>query len=235
MELKRYLQIMIAKRWIVLLTFVVTFGTVLLLTLTQTPVYESVATYVLKPNLSEPDTKTLWTALDILSRDQMQATLAEVANSRLIKVQAGRALGLTGQQMSGLSVSSRPVAGTNVVQIAVEGPDPALTRDFASAVGTQTANYVQGLYAEFALQLLDEPTSSSSPVKPKTVLNLLLGAAAGLVLSAGLAFLSAYLQTPAEAEMPEPQTASAISSDDPVTPSRGRSPLKRKSQELVGG
>ncbi len=203
MELKHYLRTVIAKWRIVLATFLITFGAVLLLTLNQAPIYRSVSTYVVKANLSEPDARTLAAVLDPLSRAQIQQTVAEVAASQVIKVQAAGVLGLTREQTRDISVDSRVLAGTNVVEIAIEGPNPALTRDFASVVGTNTAGFVQKLYGIYELEILDKPTSPSSPAKPRTLLNLLLGAVAGIVLGVGLAFLSAYLRTAAEGTLPE--------------------------------
>ena len=44
MELRAYLQIVIAKWWLVLSTFLITFGAVLEFTIRQVPAYQSVAT-----------------------------------------------------------------------------------------------------------------------------------------------------------------------------------------------
>ncbi len=204
MELKHYLGIVIAKRGVVLATFLITLGTTLLLTLAQTPIYESGATYVVKPTLPEPDSRTLASAIEVLSRGQIGQTIAEVASSHVIRAQTAGMLGLSSKQTREVSVSSRLLAGTNVVEITVAGPSPALARDFASVVGARTATFVQTLYGMYALEPLDEPTLPSSPSKPRTMLNLLLGALAGLVLGAGLAFLSAYLQSPSEGTVPGP-------------------------------
>jgi hypothetical protein len=106
--------------------------------------------------------------------------------------------------MPDISVNGRLLSGTNVVEIAVEGPNPALVRDFAATVGTHTATFVKRVYGMYELEVLDEAAASSSPVTPRTLLNLLLGAVAGLVLGAGLALLSAYLWAPAKGRVPEP-------------------------------
>jgi capsular polysaccharide biosynthesis protein len=206
-ELKRYLQIIIAKRWIVLSTCAVTLLAVVLLTLSQTPTYESSTKYVVRPVLTDEDAKSLWTALDILSRSQIQTTLAEVANSRVIKNQAGTSVGLSGQQLRDLAVSARPLAGTNVLQITAEGPDPLLAKALVSAVGSETATYLKHLYGTFELQVLDEPTTPASPSHPKTTFNLLFGTVAGLVLGVSLAFLSAYLGAPARVRVPTSRLA----------------------------
>lgn len=232
MELKTYLRIAIAKWWIVLSAFLITFSAVLVFTFGQTPVYESSITYVVRIRVSTPDDRVTVSALDILSRDQVETTFAEVASSSTIKAQAANALGLAREQMRGISVNAKPLAGTNVLQIVVQGPDPVLVRDFASTVGTQTATYVRGLYGTYELQLLDQASTSSSPVKPRVTLNLLLGAVAGLVLGAGLALLAEYLQAPTDrppdgrlakhAEVDVPDWAGVRAVDERLTRERSR-------------
>ncbi len=198
MELQFYLRILIGKWWLVLSTLLITFVAVVLFTFDQTPVYQSTATYVVKVHLTSPDDKTFVNSLNVLmGQTQVEMTFAEVASSRLIKEQSANALKLSREQVRDLSVSSRPVAGTNVIQIAVEGPDPVLVRDFVSVVGAQTALYAQGLYTTFELQPLDGATLPSSPIKPKITLNLMLGALAGLAFGTGLALVSHYLLMPA--------------------------------------
>jgi capsular polysaccharide biosynthesis protein len=219
MELRAYLRIMIARWWIVLPALLVTFGASAALTSSQVPLYESMTTYVVKVRVSTADEKALVSAVDTLGRNQIAATFAEVANSRLIKAKAGDELGLSGGQLQAMSVNSRPLAGTNVVQIAVQGPEPALARDLASAIGAQTATYLRGLYGPYELQLLDQATLPSSPAKPNVALNLLFGALAGLILGAGLAFLSEYLQA-----APADELVSELAPDDarPVRPAAKR-------------
>jgi len=90
------------------------------------------------------------------------------------------------------------LAGTNVLEITVEGNDPALVRDFANMVGTKTVTYVQGLYDTYELKSLDSANLPASPISPDVKLNLALGAILSLGLGVGLAFLAEYLQAPLE-------------------------------------
>jgi len=199
MELRIYLQILLKKWWIVLSTFLITFTATIVLTYTQTPVYKSVATYVIKPNTSFGDVKSLASGLDMLSRrTEIATTYAEVASSRLIRQEAAEELGLSQTQRKALSVDGQLLAGTNVIEIIAEGNDPDLVRDFADMVGAKMVVYVKALYETYDLKPLDEATRPTSPVKPNKMLNLALGAILGLSLGGGLAFLSEYLQAPLE-------------------------------------
>jgi non-specific protein-tyrosine kinase len=87
------------------------------------------------------------------------------------------------------------MAGTNVIEITVEGTNRQLVKVFADAIGASTASYVQELYEAYGLTALDPAIPPQSPVRPRAMLNLALGTALGLALGAGLAFLSEYLDT----------------------------------------
>lgn len=199
MELKAYFRILIQKWWIILPAFLITFTSTVVLTFTQTPVYQTTATFVVTPNTSFEDVKSFASGLDILSRrSEIATTYAEVANSRSIKKQAADELGLSSAQKKSLSVDSQLLAGTNVLKITIEGNDPVLVRDFANTVGAQTIAYAQELYETYVLKPLDLATLPNSPIKPSKTINLALGGIMGLALGAGLAFLSEYLQAPLE-------------------------------------
>ena len=199
MELRVYLGVLLRKWWIVLFTFLITYGATLAFTFSQKPVYESTSTYVLTLGPAFKNNKDAASNLDILSRrTEIATTYSILATSHLIKKQAADGLNLSEQQRSDLSVSSSLMAGTNVLQISVEGSNPPLTREFANAIGDKTITYVRKLYETYELQLLDKAGLPNTPIKPNKLLNLTLGAVMGLSLGIGLAFLAAYLQAPPE-------------------------------------
>jgi diguanylate cyclase (GGDEF)-like protein len=199
MELKAYLQTLLRKWWIVLLVFLITYAATLGFTFTQPPVYQATSTFVLTLGPAFRNTKDSATTLDILSRrTEIATTYSTLAASRLIKKQAADELGLSEEQRSQLSITSELVAGTNVLDISGQGPNPRLVRDFTNTVGAKMVAYVQNLYEAYELAPLDKATLPDTPSKPNKPLYLALGAVMGLILGMGLAFLSAYLQAPPE-------------------------------------
>ena len=202
MELKLYLRILLRKWWIILPIFLITFTTTVVFTFTQAPTYTTTATFVVSPASTFETTMQFVDGLDSLSRQAAIAgTYTEVAISRQIKREAIEALNLSPSQSKNLSVESKLRAGTNVVQITVEGSDAVLVADFANQVGEKTVSFVEDLYQVYRLRILDKALPPTAPIKPNKMLNLTLGAVLGLALGVGLAFLSEYIQAPLESMM----------------------------------
>lgn len=201
MELTRYFNILLKRWWLFLGGFLVVFLGVLLLTLRQPYVYEASTTFVMRPRSEFIVDDEFVRALDVVSRRvEINTTFAEVVGSRLIKNEAIEQLDLTTEQRQGLSVSGRVIGGTNILEVTAQGRDPVIVRDFANAVGERTVIYVGSLYDVFELEPLDEAALPRTPISPKPVLNLALGAVFGLALGAGLVFLLEYLRMPYDAK-----------------------------------
>jgi len=200
MELRTYLRVLFKYWWLVLIVFVIALGFTAWFTFSQVPIFESSATFIVRPTLSAEDARSELSGLDVLGRQgDIASTFAEMANSRQIKDKAAERLGISSSQRRSLSVDSQLVAGTYLLKITVEGPDPELIRDFANMVGDETIEFVEELYVTYELVTLDPATVPSLPSTPNKILNLALGAALGLVLGGGLAFLAYYLQSPSDA------------------------------------
>lgn len=197
MELRAYLRFFRKRWWIILSALVLTLAATVVITLRTPPVYQTTASYIVGVSSTAPDEKSRISALDLLSnRNEVAGTYAKIANSRTIKLLAAQQLGL--DSLDNLSVSSQIVSGSNVLEVTVEGRDPGRVRDFANAVGDQTAKYVQDLSESYELRPLDKAVAPRSPISPRMTTNLMLGAILGLALGLALAALAEYMQTPME-------------------------------------
>ncbi len=196
MELKHYLRILLGKWWLILIAIVVTVVPTYYYVNNQPWIYESTATFVIRPRASsDADAEGFVKAVDTLSnRVEINTTFAEVASSSVVKDRAQDALNLSGPQRRGLKVDSRVIAGTNVLEISVQGLDPVVVRDVAEAVSIETVDYVSGLYDVFELEPLDLPEQSNKPVSPNKTLNLAMGGFFGVLLGMSLVFLLEYLK-----------------------------------------
>lgn len=198
MEVKLYLQILLKRWWIILATFALTLIPTFVFVNGQPWIYESEVTFVIRPRSSiAVNDEEIVKALDTISRRvEINTTFAEVSSSSLIKLRAIERLGLTTQEQKGLKSSGRVIAGTNILNISVQGPDPDIVQDFANAVSLETLAYVSNLYDVFELEPLDLAERPDKPVSPNKALNLALGGSIGLFLGVGLVFLIEYLKEP---------------------------------------
>jgi diguanylate cyclase (GGDEF)-like protein len=195
MELKVYLNTLLRKWWIVLPTFLITLTAGIVFTYLQPSIYRATATYVVVPSTILGTVKDFANGMDMLGRRaEIATTFADVAASRRIKNLAADSISLATRDV--YDVSSKLRAGTNILEFSVEGPDPTIARDLANAVGAMTEEYVKGSYEVFILLPLDEATTPISRVSPNRSLYIILTTILSLVLGGGLAFLSAYLETP---------------------------------------
>ena len=194
MDTQLLLKTLKTRWWLFLAVFLVTAAATLALTMSQTPVYKAKATYITKLNPEITDDKGITSALDILNRqEETVGTYSQIAMSEKIADLAGQQLQLTPAQLRGYTVSSRVIPGTRMLEISALGPDPQKVRNFTTAVGEKTAEYVNSLYVTYQLELLDPADAANSPISPKLDLNLVLALVIGLFLGVAALFFSAWL------------------------------------------
>src|SRR5688572_15681521 len=131
METRLIMRSMSRKWWLFVIVLLITVGATLFLTLRETPVYRSKATYITRLSGDITDAKTSSNVLDSLNRyAEFHGTYSEIAMSAMIKRKAGDRLDLKRGDMRTLSVDSRTLPGSKVLEITVEGNDPNLIHDF---------------------------------------------------------------------------------------------------------
>jgi capsular polysaccharide biosynthesis protein/GGDEF domain-containing protein len=198
MEIKAYIKILFKRWWALMLGFSVVVLATWIWTVRQQPIYQSQATFVIRPHTSGLAVEDDFVkALDIVSRRvEINTTFGEVATSKLIKSKAIEALEIPPREIQDFSVSAGVVGGTNILTISVEGPNPAITQEFCTMVGDETLKYVKGLYDVFELQPLDAASLPKKPVRPNLFLNLVIGSVLGMGLGVGLALLIEFIRSP---------------------------------------
>jgi capsular polysaccharide biosynthesis protein len=200
MDLLSYYEV-IKSRWrVVLVAFLITLITTIVLTFLQNPIYEAMNSFVLRPRSSViRENADFVRVLDTLSnRVEINATIVEVARSDLIKNLAAERLGISSSEKRELDVDARIIPGTNAVEISVQGTSPEGVKEFVDAISIETGIYVLDLYNLFQLDLLDDSVVPNSPVGPNRILNIILGMTFGLILGVGLAFVADYYNFPHE-------------------------------------
>jgi capsular polysaccharide biosynthesis protein len=196
MELKAYIKILLRRWFIALPIILITLGATTWYTLQQPITYSAKATYVARLDSRSMNDQDVASALDILSRRaEIATTYSEVAKSRRIKNFAASQIGLSQSERQSMSVNSRVIAGTNLLEISTVGGDPEMVSEFTNAIGEATIAYVRDLYEAYELVSLDDAVTPGAPAR-RPLVNIFLGGLAGLVLGLGVAFLSEYLSSP---------------------------------------
>jgi capsular polysaccharide biosynthesis protein len=186
-ELKRLLEIFL-RRWpIILVTFAVTVALTFWWVDSKPDSYRASGTYVVRPRLDQTGQIDVRAIEALIKGVEIPATYASIARSDVVRERGKEALGRDAKK-SGLSVGAEVITGTNTVEISAHAPDAQTAHDFALAIGTETAEYIDALNDTYRLELLDPPRVPTEPVDVKRNLTLAIGAVFGLVLGFTVAF-----------------------------------------------
>jgi len=214
MEFRLYLHMLQRGWWIVLLTALSATILALGLILISTPIYRASAQLVVSPNLESyggDDNSKIINSLIALDKRSIVGTYAEVLNSERIYQEAFVELGYSPQELEAYDVVTVVLPDANVLEIAVEGPDPKLTTMMANQIGKKAIGYISDLYSVYDVNFLDIAQLPTEPVRPQPVRDISLAFALGLLLGGVLAIVREQLRTPLEAFLSRTQVDSESS------------------------
>ncbi len=195
MELKHYLQIVKKRWWLAAIAAGVTLLFTFVYTAQQPWIYQSEATFVVRPRLLEG--ADVVKATDTLIRGaEINSTFAGIARSEIIQDRAKAAIGSSRTRGNALSVQTDVVAGTNILRITVSGRDAQVVSDYAGAVAEETVAYIDDLNDVYALAPLDEPQMAGAPAGPNKGMTNVLGGIVGIMLGVVLTFGVEYFSEP---------------------------------------
>ncbi len=207
MELHDYSRILRKRVWLIAAVTLVCAASALMMSLVTTPSYEAKAKMlvVAKPERAGGIASAYQGAL--LSQ-QLVKSFAQILESRATAEAALRLdpQQLTPRQLEG-KVHAEPVPETLLIELAVEDTDPAKAKRLTNNVARAFIETVSKLQAGSTLgvTLVEPALTPTSPVRPRTKLNIALGVILGLVLGVGLAclleFLDRSVRTPEELEV----------------------------------
>jgi capsular polysaccharide biosynthesis protein len=147
------------------------------------PMYESTGTYIVRPRTDTP-TSSIQATANLNDTAQIDKTFARIAESDLIVDRAWASLGSDGSTISD-EVHASVTPSANILSISARTSQESVARDLATAVGAETARYIDDLDELYELTVLDPPTdpspSSSTDLAPG---ELLAAGLVGLVLGA---------------------------------------------------
>lgn len=188
MQIQQYIKILRDGWWIIVATVLIFTGLGVVFSYSQTPIYESTATFVVNPTARISETYDLLYSMDTLAgRTSLATTYSNILESRSILDSAIQALNISPDMLEPYKTNSVVLPDSNILMLQVQGPSPALTADLANAIGTAGVEFVSGLQAIYELRHLDLAVVETEPVSPNHLVNIGLSVIVGL--SGGLAFL----------------------------------------------
>jgi polysaccharide biosynthesis transport protein len=200
MQVRHYLEILWRRAVVIVVTTVVTAAIVAAGTSMMPPTYEASA--VMRVPTAAAGSPT-YIDYDTAYTDRLLETYARIATSSPVLTQVAEELGLT----ESLQVDVDVIAGTELVRITAQSPDPVVARDGANvlaetlitmrqdelAQGMQTRLEAISDTAMFSLVVPAE--TPNAPIRPNMALNLAMGLMVGLVGGTALALVVENLDT----------------------------------------
>lgn len=187
MTLRAYLRIL-RERWITLVSFVLA-ATVIAVVVTQLTPKSYDATAQVLVQSSTPADASIQAQANTFVTYQV-ATYAKVITSPevLNYIQQDLRLGISDRTMKG-KLRATAQTGESIIEVTATDSDADRAKDIANSAARGFKAAVEGYSSSVKLFLTGPAESPSSPVSPKPVLNILLGALLGLLLGAALAVI----------------------------------------------
>ncbi len=200
MQVRHYLEIVWRRAIIIVVTTIVTAAIVAVGTSMIPPTYEASA--VLRVPTAAAGSSD-WIDYDTMYTDRLLETYARIATSGPVLMQVAEELGLT----QSLQVDANVIAGTELVRITAQSPDPVVARDGANVLAEtliamrqeELAQGVEtrvGTISDTAMFSLVVPAEiPNTPTQPRRSLNMALGILVGLAGGVALALVVENLDT----------------------------------------
>jgi diguanylate cyclase (GGDEF)-like protein len=200
MELREYIRILLKHVRLVILFTLVSFTITMLVSYEQTPVFESISTYVTRLETGG-GFETFVYGLDTLAgRSSIINTYCDVMESGDVRLAAYQMLNLDpkAEYLEDFVVDCTVLPTSTVFTINVQGTIPAVVQALNQAIGMAGIERANSLYPVFRVVPLDIVYLNETPVSPNYLFNGVLGIALGLMVSVTMVLLLEYLRTPQE-------------------------------------
>lgn len=145
--------------------------------------FEATVRLVVAPgaNLDDDPDAGLYAA-DVLSRQTVTATLAEILSSSNVQRTAAAAIDVTRGDLDRYTLAAAAAPQANLVTVTVGGPDPATTARLADSLGATGAQRFIELYELYQVAVVESADRPVDPVGFTPLQLALVGAIAGAVI-----------------------------------------------------
>ncbi|NOZ72337.1 MAG: diguanylate cyclase [Chloroflexi bacterium] len=188
MEMRFYLRIIRRGWWLILISALVAVNFSLVYSYyITTPMYETVARFIVSPNVQNVTGRDLVNSLEALDKRSIISTYAEVLNSRQIIESTIKLLGDNPEDYQEYTMAVTVLPDANILRFSVRGPDPEVATMLANSIGQYAIDFIRKLYVVYDIDFLDKAVVPLEPYHPRPVqdagLALLIGTVVGVSLA----------------------------------------------------
>ena len=195
MILKYYLTIIRKQWWLAVACLLGGWVIALITALVVIPQYQASVTFIVAPNSNLISSRDMVTSLDTLDNMSIISTYADILRSERIYDNTLAQLDLNPEIAENYQRSVEIQTDSKILQLNVEGPDPASSAVMANAIGENSIAYIKGIYQVYDIAFLDLAKIPKDPIHPQPLRNGLIGAGIGLIVGVFLAIVGEQLRS----------------------------------------
>jgi capsular polysaccharide biosynthesis protein len=188
MEMRYYLRIIQRGWWLIVISALAAVNFSLIYSYyIATPMYESVARFIVSPNFQNVESKDLVNSLVALDKRSIISTYAEVLNSQQIINSTLDLLNLNPLEFSAYTTGVTVLPDANIIRFSVQGPNPEVAALLANSIGQHAIDYISHLYVIYDIEFLDKAIAAEVPFRPRPAQDAGVALLIGAVVGVGLA------------------------------------------------
>lgn len=192
-DLKEYFLIIKKKAWIIaLITSMAMLASGIISFFVLSPVYQTKTTLIVNSDKA-PGTDVI-TGDQISVSQKLAVTYGEIIKSKTVLDEVANQLKIKGGYSKiekKLTVS--PVADTQILEISVEDTNPQRAADIANTIPTAFTKEVKRITKANNVEVIDKAIVPKSPIKPNKIMNIMISAVLGIMVSLFVIFLLEYM------------------------------------------
>jgi capsular polysaccharide biosynthesis protein len=201
-------QLLLRRIWLLAALAFIAGITAFALTRGAEVTYERTNVFVLRPSAAISDAQIPDAIRGIAQQDsQLIHTVARVLETDRFARAAFRGVDTDGERVAGVDpqyeITSAIVPGSDVIEVAVRGPDEAVLDDLAANFGDEASDWVASVYRAYSLDLL-EIDAPEEPVSTDPTQLIVLAILLGLLIGVGVVVVERKAQATAKTRVPAP-------------------------------
>jgi capsular polysaccharide biosynthesis protein len=211
------LGLLLRRLWLVLLLGALAGATAYVMTRGAVETYERTTVFVLRPSSQVRDIQIPDAVRGIASDDAqlVQTVTRAIETDRFLARAFNDAFGR--EPIDGYTLGASMVPGSDLIEVAIQGPDPAVLDGVAASFSDEATRWVRSVYRAYALDLL-EIRAPDAPVSADPAQMIGFAALLGLLLGVGVVFAEAKARERATVAHAVDLAEPLLTEEEPVGP-----------------